>query len=112
MVLEWDEQFLACKHGDYAAAWVHLERAHVLAQKMPLLRTLSHLKMLKLALYQRDVQEVLAQMNRLVLVWTGCLLGSLLTGNVGSSRVGPFEKIDIPEDLQKILDKTWCSDGK
>ena len=106
VILEWDEHFHALRRGQYAAAWVHLERAHILAQKMPVLHTLSHLKMLKLAIRQRNVQEVLGQVHRLVLAWPGSMLGILPTGNVGSARVSAFVKMEIPRDLREILDKT------
>lgn len=106
VVFEWDEQFHACKRRDYAAAWVHLERAHILAQEMPLFHFIAHLKMLKLALRQRNMQEVLVQITRLVLAWPSSLLGIFPTGNVGSSRVNPFVKMEVPKDLQKILDRT------
>lgn len=105
VIFEWDEQFHACKSRDYTAAWVHLERAHILAQKMPLLHMIAHLKMLKLALRQQNTQEVLAQFNRLILAWPSSLLGILPPGNVGSSRVGPFVKMEIPKDPQKILSR-------
>ena len=105
IIFEWDEHFHASGRGDYETAWSHLERAHILAQKMPLLHTFSHFKMLGLAFRQRDVGEILGQLHRLILAAPASWLGLLPFGNVGSSRVSPFLKMDIPKDLQAILDK-------
>lgn len=105
IILEWDEHFHATIRGDFMAAWDHLERAHILAQKKPLLHTIAHFKMLRLAILQQDSREILGQLHRLILAAPASLLGLLPLGNVGSSRVSPFLRMEIPPDLQEILDK-------
>lgn len=105
VILEWDEHFHAYSRGDFRAAWSHLERAHILAQKKPLLHAIAHFKMLRLAVRQRDNREILGQLHRLILAAPASVLGLLPVGNVGSSRVSPYLKMDIPQDLQEILDQ-------
>jgi hypothetical protein len=105
IVFEWDEHFHALSLRDFRAAWIHLERAHILAQKKPLLHTIAHFKMLSLAIRQWDGGEILGQVHRLILAAPASLLGLLPVGNVGSSRVSPYLRMDIPQDLQDILDK-------
>jgi len=108
VIFEWDEHFHALSRGDFHAAWSHLERAHILAQKKPLLHTVAHFKMLSLGIRQGDHREIFGQLHRLILAVPASLLGLLPTGNVGSSRVSPYLKMDIPQDLQEIINKVKC----
>lgn len=89
--------------GDIAAAWRHLERAHVVAQARLIPHCRSHWAMLRLALRLRDWREAAGQAIRLMLAPIGNLTGRLPPGNVGRSRVSAFAPMAIPPDLEAIL---------
>lgn len=69
-----------------------------------------HLRMLILALSAFDLRETVGQIARLVLAIPGSLLRIAPKGNVGSTRVGIFETMSIPDDLKKILDFSEFND--
>ncbi|MDQ3233291.1 MAG: DUF3703 domain-containing protein [Pseudobdellovibrionaceae bacterium] len=102
---EWNESSRALLRNDYTGAWHHLERAHILAQKNPWLHTVVHFKMLACAVRQRNLVELFGQLHRMAVAAPASLLRILPVGNVGSSRVSPYIKMDIPMDLRKILDR-------
>jgi hypothetical protein len=85
------------------AAWVALERAHILSQAFAWPHTRVHWEMFKLGISQRRWQEILGQIPRLVLAAPGSLLGKAPIGNTGRSTVGIFAPMPIPDDLQRIL---------
>jgi hypothetical protein len=85
-------------------AWQHLERAHVLSQAHagPHLRV--HLRMFGFAWRQRDTQELLGQLPRLLVAAPGSWLGRAPRGNTGGARVGILTPMPIPSDLQAQLE--------
>ena len=89
--------------GQWAAAWSHLERAHILAQPDFWLHLVSHVDMLRFALARRDGREVVGQLLRIALVPLGSLTGRLPTGNIGRARVSAFAPMPVPDDLQSYL---------
>ena len=95
----------AIDSGATAAAWHHLERAHILAQTALIPHIVSHWRMLRLAVVQRDAREAVGQVWRLALAPLGNLTGRLPIGNTGRSTVSAFAPMDIPPDLAAILDR-------
>jgi hypothetical protein len=100
----WHEYQLArAQRGlDPAAELQHLERAHILGQRVFSEHLRSHLWMLAWAWRQRDWAECLAQLLRLP-GSLGSLLGVYPLGNPGTRRVGPLTPQPVPEDLQRLL---------
>jgi hypothetical protein len=93
----------ARRRADHAAAWRHLERAHILAQPAAWLHTRVHLAMLVLALRTRDLRELRGQLVRLAVAGVGSLLGRFPVGNTGRARVPLTRPMPIPDDLQRVL---------
>lgn len=91
--------------SDAPAAFVLLERAHVLGQRdfVPHLRV--HLRMLRVAWSIGDGREIRGQLLRIVLTPIGHLFGRLPIGNTGGANVSAFEQMAIPPDLQPLLDE-------
>ena len=91
--------------NDSAAAFRHLERAHVLGQSVTIEHTRVHWLMMKQAWKSRDWREIFGQMFRVVGASTKTPLGIYPTGNTGGANVSPFKPMPIPDDLQKIIRK-------
>jgi hypothetical protein len=94
----------AAEAGKTEKAWRHLERAHIVAQGMLLPHIYSHWRMLVLAASTADFREMFGQLMRLALAPLGNLTGRLPIGNTGRSDVSAFVQMDIPADLQAILE--------
>lgn len=88
---------------DSTHRWTALERAHILSQPWPIAHTTVHLRMLTLALRQRDRTEALGQIVRLIVAAPGSLSGRYPRGNTGRARVGLTEPMAIPLDLEQLL---------
>jgi hypothetical protein len=91
---------LRCRNHD--ACFAHLERAHVLAQRMTGPHTHVHGLMLVAGARRRDWREVIGQVPRLL----ASLLFSRLwvpAGNTGRARVGALKPMPIPEDLRRLM---------
>jgi len=91
--------------NDLAAAFKHLERAHVLGQASTYQHTRIHWRMLKLALKTRRLREIWGQIIRIIGASTKTPLGIYPTGNTGGADVWFFKPMPIPNDLQEMLDK-------
>jgi hypothetical protein len=99
----------AFQHAEHAMqekcspdAFQWLERAHILAQRQPLLHARSHWLMLVLGWQIGDYREVTGQIPRIV----AALLFSRVwvpIGNTGRSRVSAFWPMPVPEELQTLL---------
>lgn len=90
--------------GNLAAAFRHLERAHVLGQAITFDHTRVHLKMLKLGWKMRSPREVFGQIIRVIGAATKTPFGIYPTGNTGGSNVWFFKRMPVAEDLQQILE--------
>lgn len=88
---------------DLESAWTALARAHILGQfdAIPHLRV--HWHMFRLGLLSLNVQEIAGQIPRMILAIPGSITGKAPKGNTGLSNVGIFQPMDVPEDLQMIL---------
>lgn len=102
--LEINNYINAVKLKKISEAWIFLERAHILSQFYWKEHFYIHFRMLILALNTFDFREIVGQLPRLLLAIPGSLLRKAPKGNVGTTRVGIFEPMPIPEDLKRILD--------
>lgn len=90
--------------GDLDAAFSHLERAHILGQDSASLHTQVHVEMLKLALFRKDLNEVVGQCFRIPTGFIGSLINMYPKGNTGGANVNPFSSMPIPDDLKQIIE--------
>jgi hypothetical protein len=90
--------------GELAAAFRHLERAHVLSQRYAWPHVRVHLHMLGFGLRRGDAREVWGQLARVLVAAPGSWLGRAPRGNTGGANVGIRQPMVIPEDLLAILD--------
>jgi hypothetical protein len=88
--------------GNFEVGFVHLERAHVLAQRMTVRHTHVHWLMLAAGWRRRDWREVVGQVPR--------MLASILfsrvwvpRGNTGRARVSALKPMPVPEDLRDLV---------
>ncbi|MBC7948548.1 MAG: DUF3703 domain-containing protein [Chitinophagaceae bacterium] len=87
------------------AAWRHLERAHILGQAWFTEHTHVHWLMLKFGIRIKNRREIIGQLPRLLVGGVKSFVGAIPTGNTGGANVPPLRKMEIPEDLQRILER-------
>lgn len=90
--------------GQLAGAWRHLERAHIIGQAYPLEHTLAHWEMLKFGIRIKNAKEIIGQIPRLLIGGVKSFVGRIPVGNTGGTNVSPLKPMEIPTDLQLILD--------
>lgn len=93
----------ALQRSDPDAAYVWMERAHILSQRMPLLHAWSHWLLLRAGWQGRDWREVLGQLPRIL----AALLFSRIwvpVGNSGRARVSAFAPMPLSEELRRLLE--------
>ena len=93
---------LAVRARQFDLCFVHLERAHVLAQRHTVRHSYVHGLMLVAGVRRGDWREVLGQVPRMI----ASLLFSRLwvpRGNTGRARVSAFEPMPVPEDLRHLV---------
>ncbi|MGX7667730.1 DUF3703 domain-containing protein [Flavobacterium pedocola] len=88
---------------DKSASWKRLERAHIIGQPWALEHTIAHFEMLRFAFRIKNAREIIGQLPRLLVGGIKSYIGHVPTGNTGGANVPPLRKMEIPEDLQKIL---------
>lgn len=91
---------LAC--SNYDVCFFHLERAHIVSQRMTGRHIHTHWLMLVAGLRRDDYREVLGQIPRIL----ASLLFSKLwvpSGNSGRARTNSLQEMPIPEDLRHLL---------
>lgn len=92
----------ALRRSDFETCFAHLERAHVLAQRMTGRHTYIHWLMLVAGLRRGDLREVVGQVPRMVAsilfsrVWVP-------RGNTGRARVSAVKSMSVPEDLRHLV---------
>ena len=92
----------ALLRADFEAAFRHLERAHVLAQRITGRHTFIHWRMLVAGLQRGDLFEAAGQVPRIA----ASILFSRLwvpRGNSGRARVSAFEPMPVPDDLRHLV---------
>jgi Protein of unknown function (DUF3703) len=92
----------ALRQGDFETTFFHLERAHVLAQRMTGRHTYIHALMLVAGLRRGDIREVVGQVPRMV---ASALFSRLWVprGNSGRARVSAFKPMPVPDDLRHLV---------
>ncbi|WP_310542923.1 DUF3703 domain-containing protein [Phenylobacterium sp.] len=91
------------RHGRWAAAFAHLERAHVLGQTSTIDHVRVHVRMLWWGLRRRDTREVRGQLVRIIGAATKTALGLVPRGNTGGSKVSAFRPMPISAELAVVL---------
>ena len=84
-------------------AWYHLERAHIIGQKYPYEHTYVHWKMLQFGFKIKSLKEVMGQLPRLLVGGVKSFVGRIPVGNTGGANVPPLQPMEIPKDLQEII---------
>ena len=82
-----------------AEKWRRLERMHIIGQSYLKLHFYTHICMLRLAIKEIKIKEILGQLIRLLLLIPGHITGRLPEGNVGTTRVNAFITMHLPEEL-------------
>lgn len=93
---------LSLRGRQFDRCFVHLERAHVLTQRMTLRHTYVHGLMLVAGLRRGDCREVLGQLPRMLASLVFSRLWIPL-GNTGRARVSAFAPMPVPEDLRHLV---------
>lgn len=93
------------KQGNLQKSWLHLERAHIIGQKYPYEHTFVHWKMLQFGIKIKSSKEIVGQIPRLLVGGVKSFVGHIPVGNTGGANVPPLKAMDIPEDIQKILNE-------
>jgi hypothetical protein len=104
--VELDAGYVALESGDLAEAFRRFERAHILGQRRTRLHVRAHVGMLRVARRQGDKRGLLGQLQRIA---AAALFSRIWVpkGNTGGANVSAFKPMPIPEDLQRILDRSW-----
>ncbi|MCZ8166996.1 DUF3703 domain-containing protein [Silanimonas sp.] len=89
--------------GDWAGAFRHLERAHILGQRHTLAHTRTHLRMLRNGWKRADARELFGQVVRSVAALTKTVFW-VPAGNTGGANVHPLKPMPIPDDLKPWLE--------
>lgn len=100
---EWTWAEDARRSRDLDTAFRHLERAHILSQRLTWLHVRTHLAMWRIGWMRRDPRELFGQSTRTI----AALLFSRIwvpIGNTGGANVRALQPMPIPEDLRAILD--------
>ena len=91
------------QQNNLKVAWYHLERAHIIGQKYPYEHTFVHWKMLQFGFKIKSTKEVFGQIPRLLIGGIKSFVGHIPVGNTGGANVPPLKPMQIPTDIQKIM---------
>lgn len=80
------------EHASFDIRLSFLEEAHLISQPFAFAHIWVHWEMFKLAIEFKQWDEVIGQIPRLALAVPGSWLGKAPKGNVGSTKMGIFEK--------------------
>ena len=99
---EWENSRVAAAGGELDTALRHLERAHILSQRLTGMHVRTHLSMLALGWRRRDARDVLGQLSRMLAA--ACFSRIWVPhGNTGGTNVSAFKPMTVPRDLEAIL---------
>ena len=87
-------------------SWLHLERAHVLAQPYPWQHSYVHWRMLLFGIRTKNMHEIIGQIPRLIFGGVKSFVGKIPTGNTGGANVPPLQKMEIDPELFAIIEKS------
>ncbi len=88
----------------FQQSWRHLERAHILGQPYPIAHTAVHWKMLRFGIKIKNRKEIIGQIPRLLVGGVKSFVGKIPVGNTGGANVPPLQPMEIPEDLQILIE--------
>lgn len=91
------------KSNNLSSCWDHLERAHIIGQKYPYEHTYVHWKMLQFGIKIKSLKEVMGQIPRLLVGGVKSFVGHIPVGNTGGANVPPLKPMEVPKDLQEII---------
>ncbi|MFN3021984.1 DUF3703 domain-containing protein [Chryseobacterium sp. TY3] len=100
---ELNQATVLLQQGRLQECWRHYERAHIIGQRYPLQHSYVHWLMLKFGFKIKSTKEVLGQIPRLLFGGVKSFVGTIPIGNTGGANVPPLKPMEIPQDLQKIL---------
>jgi hypothetical protein len=95
--------------GQASDAFAHLERAHILGQASTVEHVRVHWCMFLWGLRQRDAQECLGQILRLVGAATMTAVGLVPDGNTGGSNVSSLKRMPVPSELEARIRQARAS---
>jgi hypothetical protein len=90
--------------GDYARAFHHLERAHILAQRSTSRHVQVHWLMLRHGMVTRNRREIVGQLVRIVAATCFSRLW-VPVGNTGGANVSAMRPMPLPDDLRRVLER-------
>jgi len=90
--------------GAYAHAFHHLERAHILSQRLTIRHVQVHWLMLNHGIVARNPREIFGQFVRII---AAALFSRIWipTGNTGGANVSAMRPMPIPDDLRHLLER-------
>lgn len=91
-------------HGELAAAFPHLERAHVIGQAYVRPHVVTHWHMFRVEVRRRRPVAAFGQAVRMFLGGLGSAVGVIPVGNTGGSDISMFRRMPIAPDIQRIID--------
>lgn len=93
---------LALRCRNYDECFIHLERAHVLAQRSTARHCYVHWLMLLAGWRRHDYREVAGQIPRIL---ASALFSRLWvpTGNTGRARISAFKPMPVPVDFRHFF---------
>lgn len=93
---------LALRCRNYDVCFIHLERAHALAQRSTTRHCYVHWMMLVAGKRQNDYREVAGQIPRIL---ASALFSRLWVpeGNTGRARISAFKPMPVPDDLRHLF---------
>ncbi|MBI3806012.1 MAG: DUF3703 domain-containing protein [Nitrospirae bacterium] len=101
--------YQAERRGQPDVAFSHLERAHILGQASTVEHVRVHWHMLLWSIHQRNVQECLGQLLRIVGAAIGTAIGLVPQGNTGGTNAAPFKRMPIPPELAARIEEARSS---
>lgn len=90
-------------HGDFADAFRHLERAHVLGQLSTCQHVRVHWRMLAWAWRRRMASEATGQIFRIIGAALLTAVGLVPEGNTGGADISAFRRRPVPSELALII---------
>ncbi|MEQ9447362.1 MAG: DUF3703 domain-containing protein, partial [Rhodospirillaceae bacterium] len=77
---------------------------HILGQRSTAQHVRVHLLMVRWAVRNHNMREVLGQFTRVIGAATKTWIGLVPTGNTGGADVSAFKPMAIPDDLAELID--------
>lgn len=90
-------------HQEFAKAYTHLERAHVLGQRSTRDHVRVHWHMLLWAVHQRRYREAQGQLLRIPGAAVLTPFGLVPEGNTGGANISGFRRLPIPAELAGVI---------